>query len=58
MIWDWDMLQVMQLIHADGQRNGIKYRWANRVEADEQIIEKFEQIALQRHDWDDSQIGI
>ena len=49
-----DFSRVLQWIHAEGIRNGNKYRWSVLLDVDKELVEKFEQLANQRHDWDDS----
>jgi len=41
---DMDMAEVLQLIHADGVRNGGRYMWKHYFEASQEIINEFEAL--------------
>lgn len=45
LIWDMDMAKVMQLIHADGIRNGVVYQWSNFFEPDQELLDEFDRLA-------------
>jgi hypothetical protein len=47
VIWDWCLSRTMQLIHADGIRNGARFAWRHYFEPSKEMIEEFEKIANQ-----------
>jgi thymidylate synthase len=46
-IWETDFCHVLQLIHAEGMRNGIQYQWRNYFAPDQELIDQFEKLANQ-----------
>ena len=47
VLWDWCLGKTMQLIHADGMRNGIRFQWRHFFEPSKELLDKFEQITNQ-----------
>ena len=45
VMMDMDMAEVLQLIHADGVRNGGRYVWKNFFEVSQEIMDEFETLA-------------
>jgi len=46
-IWETDFCRVLQLIHAEGMRNGMRYQWRNYFEPAQEFIDEFERLANQ-----------
>ncbi len=46
-IWETDFCRVLQLIHAEGMRNGMRYQWRNYFTPDQELIDEFERLANQ-----------
>lgn len=39
------MGKVLQLMAAEGVRNGMRYQWAHYFEADQELIDEFNKLA-------------
>jgi hypothetical protein len=44
-IWEMECAHVMQLIHADGMRNGQVFRWVYFFEPSKALTDEFEELA-------------
>jgi hypothetical protein len=45
LIWDTDMAKIMQLLHAEGIRNGITYQWLSFFEPEQDILDEYERLS-------------
>ena len=41
-IWEMEAAHILQLLHADGNRNGMRYHWAHYFEPSPELIAEFD----------------
>ena len=44
-IWEMEAAKIMQLIHADGTRNGIEFQWSHFFDPSPELVSEFEELA-------------
>lgn len=51
MLYETCISEVMQLIHAEAQRNGVRFQWRHFFEPSPELLAEFD--SLSNHDLDD-----